>query len=87
MTEPVWVLAEGVRALHERLLPEFGGASGVRDEGTLQSALSRPGNQFSYGSPTIHELPAACAFGLVRNHPFVDGNKRIGFTTAVLFLE
>jgi death-on-curing protein len=87
MTEPVWVLPEAVRALHERLLSEFGGASGVRDEGMLHSALSRPGNQFSYGSPTIHELAAAYAFGLVRNHPFVDGNKRIGFAAAVLFLE
>jgi death-on-curing protein len=87
MTEPVWVLPEAVRALHERLLSEFGGASGVRDEGMLESALSRPGNQFSYGSPTIHELAAAYAFGLVRNHPFVDGNKRIGFATAILFLE
>lgn len=87
MTEPVWVLPEAVRALHERLLSEFGGASGVRDEGMLQSALSRPGNQFAYGSPTLHELAAAYAFGLVRNHPFVDGNKRIGFATAVLFLE
>ena len=87
MTEPVWVLPEAIRALHERLLSEFGGASGVRDEGMLESALSRPGNQFSYGSPTIHDLAAAYAFGLVRNHPFVDGNKRIGFATAILFLE
>jgi len=87
MTEPVWVLPEAIRALHERLLSEFGGSSGVRDEGMLESALSRPGNQFSYGSPTIHELAAAYAFGLVRNHPFVDGNKRIGFTAATLFLE
>ena len=87
MKEPVWVLRETVRALHERLLAEFGGASGVRDEGMLESALSRPANQFSYGSPSIPELAAAYAFGLVRNHPFVDGNKRIGFTTAVLFLE
>jgi death-on-curing protein len=87
MTEPVWVLPEAIRALHERLLAEFGGGSGVRDEGMLESALSRPSNQFSYGSPTIHELAAAYAFGLVRNHQFVDGNKRIGFATAILFLE
>jgi death on curing protein len=87
MTEPVWVLPEVIRALHERLLSEFGGASGVRDEGMLESAPSRPGNQFSYGSPSIHELAAACAFGLVRSHPFVDGNKRIGLATAILFLE
>jgi death on curing protein len=87
MTEPVWVLPEAVRALHERLLSEFGGASGVRDKGMLQAALSRLGNQFSNASPTIHRLAAAYAFGLLRNHPFVAGNKRIGFVTAVLFLE
>jgi len=85
--EPVWVLREVVHALHDRLLSEFGGASGVRDEGMLESALSRPTNQFAYGTPSIPELAAAYAFGLVRDHPFVDGNKRIGFATAVLFLE
>src|SRR6201992_2988304 len=87
MKEPVWVLRETVHALHDRLLAEFGGASGVRDTGMLDSALSRPTNQYAYGSPSIAELAAAYAFGLVRNHPFIDGNKRIGFATAVLFLE
>jgi death-on-curing protein len=87
MKEPVWVLRETVCALHERLLSEFGGAAGMRDEGMLESALSRPNKRFAYGSCTISELAAAYAFGLVRNHPFVDGNKRIGFATAVLFLE
>ena len=87
MKEPVWVLREVVHALHERLLSEFGGAAGVRDEEMLESALSRPANQFAYGSPSLPELAAAYAFGLVRNHPFVDGNKRIGFATAILFLE
>jgi death on curing protein len=87
MTEPVWVLPESVRALHERLLSEFGGDSRVRDDGMIESALSRPRNQFLFGSPTMPELAAAYAFGLIRNHPFVDGNKRVGFTAAVLFLE
>ena len=87
MKEPVWVLRGVVHALHERLLSEFGGAAGVRNEGMLESALSRPANQFAYGSPSIPKFAAAYAFGLVRNHPFVDGNKRIGFATAVLFLE
>jgi death-on-curing protein len=87
MKQPVWVLPETVRALHERLLSEFGGVAGVRDEGMLESALSRPANQFAYAKPGIPALAAACAFGLVRNHPFVDGNKRIGFATGVLFLE
>ena len=87
MKGPAWVLPEAVRALHERLLSEFGGPVGIRDDGILESALSRPANRFAYGSPSIPELAAAYAFGLVRNHPFVDGNKRIGFATAVLFLE
>lgn len=87
MKEPAWVLREAVLALHERLLSEFGGSAGVRDEGMLDSALSRPSSQFAHGAPTIPELAAAYAFGLIRNHPFVDGNKRIGFATAVLFLE
>ena len=87
MKEPVWVLPETVPALHERLLSEFGGAAGIRDAGMLESALSRPVHRLAYGSPNIPELAAAYAFGLVRDHPFVDGNKRIGFATAILFLE
>jgi death-on-curing protein len=87
MKEPVWVLRASAHALHDRLLSEFGGASGIRDEGMLESALSRPVNQSGYGSPSIPELAAAYAFDLVRNHPFADGNKRIGLATAALFLE
>jgi death-on-curing protein len=80
-------LRETVLALQERLLSEFGGLSGVRDAALLDSALARPQQLFSYGKPSLFELAAAYAFGLVRNHPFLDGNKRIGFTTGVLFLE
>ena len=87
MKKPVWVLPEAVRALHERLLSEFGGAVGIRDDGLLDSGLSRPVHRLAYGSPRIPELAAAYAFGLIRDHPFVDGNKRIGFATAILFLE
>ncbi len=87
MKPPVWVLRETVFALHEQLLAEFGGPSGVRDEGLLESALARPENLFAYGKPTIFDLAASYGFGLVKNHPFVDGNKRIGFAVAVLFLE
>lgn len=87
MNDPVWVLPEVVRALHDRLLSEFGGGAAIRDAGMLESALSRPLHRWTYGSPGIPELAAAYAFGLIRDHPFVDGNKRIGFTTAVLFLE
>jgi death-on-curing protein len=87
MKRPQWVLRETVLALHERLLAEFGGKEGLVDEGLLDSALGRPRHLFEYGKPDLCDLAAACAFGLVRDHPFTDGNKRIGFTTAVLFLE
>ena len=87
MKEPQWVLHETVLALQERLLAEFGGLSGVRDEGLFDSALARPQQLLTYGKPSLFDLAAAYAFGLVRNHPFLDGNKRIGFTTAVVFLE
>lgn len=86
MKAPEWVLRETVLALQERLLAEFGGLSGVRDEGLLDSALNRPEQLFAYGKPNLFDLAAAYAFGLVRNHPFLDGNKRIGFTTAIVFL-
>jgi death-on-curing protein len=85
--EPQWVLGETVLALQERLLAEFGGLSGLRDEGLFDSALARPRQLFAYGKPSLFEMAAAYAFGLVRNHPFLDGNKRIGFTTAIVFLE
>src|SRR3990167_3138712 len=87
MKPPVWVLRATVLALHEQLLAEFGGSTGIRDEGLLESALARPENLFAYGKPTIFDLAASYGFGLVKNHPFLDGNKRIGFAVAVLFLE
>ena len=87
MTEPVWVSQAVVLALHERLIAEFGGEYGVRDVGLLESALTRPMHRRAVTNPTLAELAASYAYGLVMNHPFVDGDKRIGFTTAVLFLE
>ena len=87
MTPPTWLLREAVVATHERLLSEFGGASGIRDSGLLDSGLSRAENLHAYGQPTVFELAAAYAFGVVKNHPFIDGNKRTGFTIAVVFLE
>jgi len=80
-------MRETILAVHEQLLAEFGGLAGIRDEGLLESALARPENLFHYGKPTLFELAASYGFGLVRNHPFVDGNKRIGFAVAILFLE
>ena len=87
MKEPEWVLRETVLTLHEQSLAQFGGLAGIRDEGLLDSALGRPQNLFAYGKPTLFALAASYAFGLAKNHPFIDGNKRTAFVTAVLFLE
>ena len=87
MKEPVWVLREVVLILHEQSLEEFGGSAGTRDEGLLDSALGKPLNLFAYGKPTLFDLAASYAFGIIKNHPFVDGNKRAGFVVAVTFLE
>jgi death-on-curing protein len=87
MKEPVWVLREVVFTLHEQSLAQFGGSAGVRDEGLLDSALGKPHNLFAYGKPNLFDLATSYAFGLVKNHPFIDGNKRTGFIVAVLFLE
>jgi death on curing protein len=78
---------EVVVAFHDRLIAEHGGAGGIRDEAMLESALARPQNLIAYGKPNLFDLAACYAFGLVKNHPFVDGNKRIGFGVAVLFVE
>ena len=75
-------------AIHDRLLALHGGAAGVRDQGLLQSALARPRQHHSYaGSPGIVEMAALYTAGIVRNHPFIDGNKRTGFVVGILFLE
>jgi death-on-curing protein len=87
-SEPVWIEERDALALHGRLLALDGGAPGLRDAGLLQSALARPRQLYAYGdSPDIIDLAAACTAGIVRNHPFVDGNKRTGFLVGVLFLE
>jgi death-on-curing protein len=87
MKEPVWVRRDVVLAFHERLLAEHGGDAGIRDEGLFESALGRAENLLAHGKPTLFELAASYAFGLTKNHPFIDGNKRIGFATAALFLQ
>lgn len=87
MSEPIWIEHELVLAIHERLLAEHGGGAGVRDEPLLQSALGRPLNHIAYASADVIELAAKYTAGIVRNHPFVDGNKRTGFVIGVLFLE
>ena len=79
-------MERAVLAAHGRLLAEHGGAEGLRDAGLLESALARPRQHYAYGSPDVMELAAIYTVGIVRNHPFVDGNKRIGFSTGVAFL-
>lgn len=88
MTEPVWIDERGALALHDRLLALHGGAEGLRDHGLLKSALARPPQHFaSAESPNIFEMAAAYTGGVVRNHPFVDGNQRTGFVVGILLLE
>lgn len=89
MKQPVWVRQDVVLALHGELLREHGGPEGVRDMGLLESALSRPLNIYAYaeGKPSLARLAAAYAKGIVANHPFVDGNKRVGFAVSVTFLK
>lgn len=88
MSEPVWIDERDALALHDRLLGLDGGAPGVRDEGLLKSALARPQQLRAYGNkPDVVDLATAYTAGILRNHPFVDGNKRTGFVVGVLFLE
>lgn len=86
MDTPRWVSLAVVLALHDEQLSEHGGAPGVRDIGLLESALDRPRNLFAYGQPDTAALAAAYGFGLIRNHPFVDGNKRAAFVVTETFL-
>ena len=82
----VWLSRQVIRAIHDEQLAEHGGSAGVRDEGLLESALARPLNCAGYGEPDLAELAAVYAIGIVRNHPFVDGNKRTGFAALFMFL-
>ena len=87
MTEPLWLDKRIALAMHETLIRDYGGLSGVRDEGLLESALARPQNQAAYGDPSLAGLAAAYAFGIARNHPSVDGNKRTALMAAYTFLR
>jgi len=87
VSEPQWLDSAIVLDVHAEQLALFGGADGVRDLGLLDSPLARPLNKFAYGETNLAALAAAYAFGIARNHPFVDGNKRTGFVVGVLFLE
>ena len=88
MSEPLWIDEQDVLVLHDRLLALDGGSAGVRSVALLQSALARPQQLYAYGeAPDMIDMAAVYIAGIVRNHPFVDGNKRTGFVVGVLFLE
>jgi death on curing protein len=87
VSEITWLAPEVVVAIHEAQLAEHGGSAGTRDPGLLESALARPQNLVTYGNPDTAGLAAAYGFGIARNHPFVDGNKRTAFVAAELFLR
>jgi len=87
VSDPVWLDRVDCLAMHQKLIERFGGLQGIRDEGLLDSALNKPLHVFNYGKPTVFELAASYALGIVKNHPFLDGNKRTGFVAAALFIE
>ncbi|HKH96057.1 MAG TPA: type II toxin-antitoxin system death-on-curing family toxin [Beijerinckiaceae bacterium] len=84
--EIVWLSSDLVKAIHDRQLRLFGGPAGMRDEGALESALGRPMNRHAYEGAALPALAAAYAFGIARNHPFVDGNKRASLLALITFL-
>jgi death-on-curing protein len=87
MKKPYWLTREECLALHEMMLSQYGGSEGLRDENMLESALAKPRQLFAYGKPTLSDLAASYVFGVVKNHPFIDGNKRTGFMLGAGFLE
>ena len=87
MNEPIWLSKAALLLVHRQQVDLFGGIHGIRDEGLLDSALARPLNLLAYGAPDLIQLAAAYAAGIVKNHPFLDGNKRTGFLAATIFLE
>lgn len=87
MSEPIWIRRDVIDTMHDLQLVEHGGAAGIRDEGHLDSALAKPRNKYAYGDTDIHSLAAAYAFGIARNHPYIDGNKRTAFLAAYVFLK
>lgn len=87
MTEPKWLRQAVIEAIHDRQMAEHGGLQGLRDRALLESALARPLNMFGHDQRDTCALGAAYAQGLVRNHPFLDGNKRTAFVAAYVFLH
>lgn len=87
MTAWVWLHPQVLLAVHEAQLAEHGGGTGIRDMGLFESALGRAANLATYGAPDVAELAAAYGYGISRNHPFIDGNKRTGYVAMELFLQ
>ena len=87
MSELVWIEYVLVIAIHQRSLAEHGGTDGIRDKGLLESALFRPKNLLAYANPTIFDLAAAYGYGITKNHPFIDGNKRTSYVVMRTFLK
>jgi len=88
VNEPIWLDSQDLYVLHNQLLARFGGLEGIRDEGLLESALHRPVQKFQYApKSTLAELAASYSYGIARNHPFFDGNKRSALLAAIVFLE
>jgi len=87
MTARTWIERRDCVAVHEMMLAHHGGLAGIRDDALLESALARPLQAEAYGTPSVADLATAYAAGIVKNHPFLDGNKRTGFMLAAMFLE
>ena len=86
MQEPIWIIEKIALAIHEDQLAQHGGIPGIRDENLLGASLARPKHLFAYSNPTIFDLAAVYGYGLAKNHPFVDGNKRTAFMAMYTFL-
>ncbi|VAW49846.1 Death on curing protein, Doc toxin [hydrothermal vent metagenome] len=87
MNQPKWLMQSVIETIHDLQIAEHGGLSGIRDESLLNSALTRPQNLYEYEQADLYELASAYASALVRNHPFVDGNKRTAFLASYVFLN
>lgn len=88
MSEPIWISEQLAKAMHADQISQHGGTPGVRDQNLLSASLARPRHLFAYGdNPTLFDLAAAYGYGLAKNHPFIDGNKRTAFVVMATFLE
>lgn len=87
MNEPFWISEDIARVVHADQIAQHGGSPGIRDENLFSASLARPRHLFAYGDPTLFDLAAAYGYGLAKNHPFIDGNKRTAFAVMATFLE